>query len=292
MNLALGFFDGVHLGHQAVIKAAVEHGKTTVVTFIDHPFCYLYNLKPKYILSRQQRREHIKALGADMVELDFANVAQLNAGQYLDFLQQEFSPNAIFTGHNHTFGKDKAGAEFLRAHFENYFEIAPVTLNNEIISSTKIRTALTQGDIEAANAMLGYNFAIEGEVIEGQKLGRQLGFATANVIYPDELIEIPYGVYEAKVAKYKAAANFGVRPTVNDAGQKPSRALNGLAPATPPTNALCALLEIHILDFNKDLYGQTINIEFLKMLRPERKFGSLDELKAQIQKDISLITSP
>ncbi len=267
MNLALGFFDGVHLGHQAVIRAAVERGPATVVTFKDHPFCYLYNLTPKYILSRQQRREHIEALGANVVELDFAAMSKMSAAQYLDFLRKGFSPSAIFTGYNHTFGADKAGtSQFLRANFENYFEVAPVELNGEIISSTKIRKALTGGDVGIANAMLGYNFSVSGTVIEGQKLGRELGFPTVNLAYPQDLIELPYGVYAAKVGSKKAVANFGVRPTVENAGQK--------------------LLEVHILDFKDDIYGQPITIEFLSMLRSEQKFGSLEALKNQITLDI------
>jgi riboflavin kinase/FMN adenylyltransferase len=272
LSLALGFFDGVHLGHQAVIKGAVEYGNAAVVTFKDHPCCHIWGVCPKYILTREERKRRIKSLGADEIyELDFAEVAHMSAAEYLDFLRKEFNPAAIFTGYNHTFGKDKTGSpEFLRSHFENYFEVASVKFNNTVISSTEIRTALTNGEIEKANAMLGYSFAISGEVVEGQKLGRQLGFPTANLVYPPELIELPYGAYSVKVGDNKGVANFGIKPTIN---HRPST-IN---------------LEVHILDFERDIYGQTINVEFLKMLRPEKKFSSLEELKSQIAEDIKEI---
>jgi riboflavin kinase/FMN adenylyltransferase len=258
--MALGFFDGVHLGHQAVLRDA-----DAAVTFIDHPCCHIWGVCPKYILTCEERKRRIKAFGAEVIELDFADVANMSAGEYLEFLREKFNPTAIFTGYNHTFGTDKAGPEFLRTHFENYFEIPGVEVNGQVVSSTAIRTSLSEGDIQGANAMLGYNFSITGEVVEGQKLGRKLGFPTANLVYPPELIELPYGVYVVKIGEYKGVANFGIRPTV--AGTQP-------------------LLEIHILDFEDDLYGQTITVEFLKMLRPERRFNSLEELKAQIQQDI------
>lgn len=271
MSLALGFFDGVHLGHQAVIKNAVDYAhenelKSAVVTFVDHPCCYLWGVCPKYILMREDRLARLKMLGAQIIELDFKDVAHMTASEYLDFLQNKFAPAAIFTGFNHTFGTDKAGTEFLRENFVNYFEVPPVMLNDEIISSTEIRTALSTGQIEKANQMLGYNFFIRGMVVEGSKLGRELGFKTANVHYPSELIDLPFGVYEVKFGSHKAVANFGTRPTIGGTG---------------------VLLEVHILNFDRDIYAEEICVEFLRMLRPERKFDSLDELKKQIKKDIA-----
>lgn len=282
LALALGYFDGVHLGHQKVIKSAVDYAqnngkKSAVITFKDHPCCYFYGVCPKYILSRKQREEEIAKLGVDFLyELDFnETLAGLSAEEYLkNILIKYFSPAAISTGFNHHFGARKSGdAEFLRQHQDRfkYFEIPPQKINNEIISSTAIRNYLNKGEIAKANEMLGKNFSISGKVIEGQKLGRKLGFRTANLIYPAEIVDIPFGVYEVQTTYGKGITNFGIRPTVSSTKK--------------------AVLETHILDFDKDIYGKTIKVEFLRMLRKEQKFNSLDELKRQITIDINRIQS-
>ena len=282
LALALGYFDGVHLGHQKVIKSAVDYAqnngkKSAVITFKDHPCCYFYGVCPKYILSRKQREQEIAKLGVDFLyELDFnETLAGLSAEEYLkNILIKYFSPAAISTGFNHHFGARKSGdAEFLRQHQDRfkYFEIPPQKINNEIISSTAIRNYLNKGEIAKANEMLGKNFSISGKVIEGQKLGRKLGFRTANLIYPVEIVDIPFGVYEVQTTYGKGITNFGIRPTVSSTKK--------------------AVLETHILDFDKDIYGKTIKVEFLRMLRKEQKFNSLDELKRQITIDINRIQS-
>ena len=144
-------------------------------------------------------------------------------------------------------------------------------LNGETISSTAIRNLLADGNIAKANLMLGYNFSIEGTVIKGQQLGRKIGFRTANITYPPELITVPFGAYSVKVILqgqvYNGVTNIGIRPTVS-------------------TSNRCSV-ETHIIDFNKDIYGEKIRVEFINMLRPEKKFNSLDELKKQIKYDIS-----
>lgn len=282
LALALGYFDGVHLGHQKVIKSAVDYAqnngkKSAVITFKDHPCCYFYGVCPKYILSRKQREEEIAKLGVDFLyELDFnETLAGLSAEEYLkNILIKYFSPAAISTGFNHHFGARKSGdAEFLRQHQDRfkYFEIPPQKINNEIISSTAIRNYLNKGEIAKANEMLGKNFSISGKVIEGQKLGRKLGFRTANLIYPAEIVDIPFGVYEVQTTYGKGITNFGIRPTVSSTKK--------------------AVLETHILNFDRDIYDEEIKIEFLRMLRKEQKFNSLDELKRQITIDINRIQS-
>ena len=281
LSLALGYFDGVHQGHQAVINNAVEFAKqhntkSAVITFKDHPYCYFRGVCPKYLLTRKGREEKIEQLGVDyLYELDFESISGLLAEEYLrDVLIKYFTPSAISTGYNHNFGYKKSGnVKFLAAHAAKfgyqYFELPPQKLNNEVINSTEIRKLLSQGKIEKANKMLGYNFGITGEVIKGQQIGRTIGFRTANLIYPPELIDLPFGVYETAVRYagkiYRGIANFGVRPTVNGKG---------------------ALLEVHLLEFDKDIYGENITVEFIKMIRKEKKFASLDELKKQITKDI------
>lgn len=282
LSIALGYFDGVHLGHRAVINSAVNFAKennlkSAVITFKDHPCCFFYGVCPKYILTREQRREKLASSGIDyLYELDFdEKLSSLSAQEYLEnILVKYFTPKSISTGFNHHFGAQKSGTpEFLRNNSKKYgyeyFEIPPQKIDGEIISSTAIRNYLQNGQIEKANKMLKDNFAITGIVVEGQKLGRKLGFKTANLIYPPELIELPFGVYETNTQYGKGITNFGIRPTVSST-QKP-------------------VAETHILNFAKDIYGEKINVEFVRMLRKEQKFNSVDELKQQIAKDISMI---
>ncbi len=286
LSLALGYFDGVHNGHQNVIRSAVEFArqngnKSAVITFKDHPCCFFRGVCPKYILTRADRLKHIEALGIDYVYiLDFdARLCMLSAEDYLkNILIDNFSPKSISTGFNHYFGSKKSGGVDLLTKMQNiygyeYFEIPPQKAGDDTISSTAIREALSKGQIQNANEMLGYNFTIKGEVVKGQQLGRKIGFRTANLVYPCELIDLPFGVYSVNVRYgeliYKGISNFGIRPTVSNSKQ-------------------CSL-ETHILDFDKDIYGEEISVEFLKMIRAERKFASLSELKAQIGEDISNI---
>ena len=280
LSLALGFFDGVHLGHKVVIESAVEfakkHGnKSAVITFSDHPCCYFWGVCPQYILSREAREKKIAQLGVDyLYELDFESIAGLTAQDYLkDILINHFTPVSISTGWNHNFGCKKSGnVKFLHDNSKKYgyeyFELSPEKLDDEIISSTTIRKLLSDGEIERANLMLGSKFSISGEVVKGNQIGRTIGFKTANLIYPPELIELPYGVYSVNTNYGKAIANFGIRPTVKGSQ---------------------ALLEVHILDFEKDIYGENLTVYFNKMIRAEKKFPSLDALKNQIKLDIKTI---
>lgn len=280
LSLALGYFDGVHLGHQAVIRQAVNFAKenntkSAVITFKDHPCCYFYGVCPKYILTRKEREKQIEKLGVDyLYELDFESISGLTADEYLkNILIKYFTPSSISTGYNHNFGYKKSGgvkylAQEARKFDYKYFEMPPQKINCELISSTAIRNLLSKGQIEKANSMLGYKFKISGTIIRGKQIGRTIGFKTANLIYPHELIDLPFGVYSVNTEYGKGIANFGIRPTVNGEG---------------------TLLEVHILDFDEDIYDKNITVEFNKMIRTEKKFPSLDELKNQIQKDIKSI---
>lgn len=284
LSLALGYFDGVHKGHQSVIKRAVEYAKlnskkSAVITFKDHPCCYFWGVCPKYILSREERRAKIENLGVDyLYELDFADVADMSAKDYLEHvIIKYFRPAAITTGFNHNFGLNKSGdTKFLSNMADKYgymyFETPEQKVTGETVSSTKIRELLSDGKIELANDMLGYKFPIEGEVVEGQKLGRKIGFRTANLVYPGELIDLPFGVYSVDVKYggrvYRGITNFGLRPTVSDDNR--------------------CTLETHILDFDEEIYGKSLRIEFNKMIRPEKKFNSIDDLRNQINKDIAI----
>lgn len=280
LSLALGFFDGVHLGHKAVIESAVNFAKnngnkSAVITFSEHPCCYLKNVSPEYITTHQKREDLIKSLGVDyLYELDFKNISNLSAEDYLEnVLIKNFSPASISTGWNHNFGCKKSGdVKFLNDNAKKYgykyFKLPPQKIDNEIISSTSIRKYLSSGQIEKANAMLGYKFFISGQIVRGNQIGRTIGFPTANIVYPMDVVKLPYGVYAVETNYGKGIANYGTRPTVS---------------------GMNTILEVNILDFNRDIYGQNITVEFCKMIRTERKFSSLDALKNQIQLDLKSI---
>ena len=283
LSLAFGFYDGVHLGHQAVIKSAVDFAKenntkSAIITFQDHPCCFFYNVQPKYLIRRHDKIKLLENLGLDYLYfLKFDEyLAMMSASQYLqDVIVKNFAPMAISTGFNHYFGAKKSGdVNFLctmqKEFCYKYFEVSPILFENEPISSTAIRNNLELGNIELVNAMLGYNYFIDEVVVEGEKLGGKLGFKTANLIYPDNLVEPGRGVYKVKVEyngeTFDGVANYGIRPTVSDNNK--------------------AVLEVHILNFDKELYGEEIKVTFLNKIREEQKFNSQDELKLQIEKDI------
>ena len=273
-SLILGFFDGVHQGHQAVILSASSISDDMVlITFKESPAKF-FNKSYEYIFPRKDSINKIKDLGVrEVVELDFSEIADWSAEKYLNFITEKYSPSTIFTGFNHTFGRNKCGnAEFLEKNQTKYgykyFCIQPLKYDGEIISSTRIKRLLKDGVIEDANILLGNNFFLEGTVIKGAQLGRTIGFPTANLCYPEEIIKIPFGVYQARWNGKHALLNWGMKPTVHNTNEP--------------------VVEVHILDFSGDLYGQNIRIEILSKIRDERKFNSLEELKEQIKKDMEL----
>lgn len=283
LSLALGFFDGLHQGHKVVIKNAVNFAKENnsesgIILFSQHPMCLITKGCIKHILTLDEKIDMLKDLEVDNVfVLDFnEKLAQLTATEYLrDILVKHFSPIAITTGFNHTFGHNRQGnSNFLRkfqsVYNYRYFEIPPITCNQVVTSSSSIRNAVTCGNLYLANALLSYNFFVKTEVTEGDKIGRTIGFPTANFSYPESIVEIPTGIYlvEVEVNKetYKGVLNYGYRPTIDD------------------KNKLIA--EVHILNFNEDIYGQPIKVSFITKIRNEIKFDSIEQLKAQIIKDI------
>lgn len=287
LSLAFGFFDGMHLGHQAVIKSAVDYGreynvKTAIITFQEHPCCYFYDVQPKYLMTKSDKVDFFEKSGVDYLYfLKFDEyLAMMDASEYLkDVIIKNFEPMAITTGFNHYFGAKKSGDVKLLCTMQKefcyqYFEIPPVLYKEEVISSTRIREDLAIGNIEAVNSMLGYEYFLEGMVLEGQKLGRELGFKTANLVYPEDLVQVGRGVYKVNVEyqgeNFAGIANYGFRPTVGEYS-KP-------------------ILEIHILNFEKDIYNEKIRITFSNKIRDEKKFNSLDELKLQIQQDINSVS--
>ena len=279
LSLALGFFDGVHLGHQAVINCAVDFArenncKSAVVTFKEHPYCYFKGVSPKYILTLEDKYKYIEELGVDyLIELDFAKVCAMTPMQYLEeVLVKYFSPRAISTGFNHKFGVDKSGNVMFLSDCQEkfdyiYFATPPQSIYGDVISSTAIRQFIKSGSVFMADTMLGRKFAVSGTVIKGKELGATIGYPTANIIYPLDIVEPPHGVYEVEVnigdtQTYKGLANFGVSPTVSNSG-------------------ICTL-ETYILNFKGNLYDSDIKVSFGRFIRPEIKFSNLDELKTQI----------
>lgn len=284
LSLALGFFDGVHLGHQAVINCAVDFAKennckSAVVTFKEHPYCYFKGASPKYILTLEDKYKYIADLGVDyLIELDFAQVCKMTPMQYLeDILVKYFSPRAISTGFNHKFGVDKTGNVMFLSDCQEkfdyiYFATPPQSIYGDMISSTAIRQFIKSGSVFMADTMLGRKFAVSGTVIKGKELGATIGYPTANIIYPLDIVEPPHGVYEVEVnigessKVYKGLANFGIAPTVSNSG-------------------ICTL-ETYILNFKGNLYDTDIKVSFGRFIRPEIKFSNLDELKTQIDLDL------
>lgn len=266
-GLILGFFDGVHLAHQEVIKSAVEFSSCPILVTLKN-----FNKSKELILERKDSYSKIKSLGVKkIVELDFSQISGMPAEEFLDFLKKEYNPISVSTGFNYTFGKNRCGStETLEKYQEKYaykyFCIPPLKYKNDIISSTLIKQKLVEGDIHLSNELLGSNFVLSGVVKKGAQIGRTIGFPTANIDYPKNIVKIPYGVYYVKIGNKRGIMNWGMKPTVH--------------------NTLNPVAETHIFDFDGDLYGQNIKIELLNHIRGEIKFNNLDELQQQIKKDI------
>ncbi len=283
----LGFFDGLHQGHKVVIKKGTEwaeanNTKTALITFNNAPAVYLKNKKPKYILTEEEKYSKLEKLGIDyLFILNFdEKFSQINASEYLKNLVEKLSPKAIITGENHFFGFNRSGnSDYLNLmkneYNYEYFAIPSIQFQNKTVSSSKIREYLENGDIQNANLLLGYRFYIKGIVQKGHQLGQKIGFRTANLKYPENIVKIPTGVYAVEVEidnkKYIGIANYGSNPTVSDKGEK--------------------LLEVHIINFNENIYNKNIKVNFLDKIRDEKKFQSLTELKEQIAKDIKCLES-
>ena len=283
--LAIGVFDGVHLGHQAVISSAARHAETAggtavVVTFDPHPAKILRPQEsPRLLTATPHKIALIRALGVShLLVLKFDR--ELASTSPADFVRQLVGAarplREICVGQEWSFGKNRAGNLALLKELGAQMNftvvgVEPVTSSGTIVSSTAIRKAVESGDFETAKRMLGRDYTILGTVEEGKHLGRSLGFPTANLSAHSEQFP-PNGVYAAegilKGEKVRGVVNLGVRPTINDGA--PQR-----------------VLEFHLFDFNRDLYGEDIELRFLSFLRPERKFESLAALREQIARDVA-----
>jgi len=282
--LAIGVFDGVHLGHQAVISTSARHaskvgGTAVVVTFDPHPVKVLRpNHAPHLLTATQHKIALIRDLGvAHLLVLHFDHAfAATSPEDFVNQLVENSRPlREICVGHEWSFGKGRAGnLELLKklgaTHGFNVIGVEAVKVNGEVVSSTAIRQAIEAGNLVKATQMLGREYTILGTVVRGEQLGRKLGFPTANLSAHSEQFP-PNGVYviEARLAGtlYRGVANLGFRPTV--AGEKSER-----------------LLELHLFDLDREIYGEEIEVRFVRYLRPEKKFANVEELKAQIAADV------
>ena len=277
LHLALGVFDGVHVGHQAVIKravdaAAIDEGKSFVVTFSPHPIRVIAPEKaPASLLATlDEKAAVLKALGVDgllVIHFDMA-FASMAAEEFVRKLCAG-NVRTIAVGEDWRFGSNRSGdvAMLHRMGGELGFQleaVPPVMWDGERISSTRIRQAIRDGNFTAAGEMLGRPYELSGIVIEGRKLGREIGFPTANLRLGERQLPAD-GVWAVRVkGQWDGVANLGMSPTVNGSER---------------------LLEVHLFDFSGDLYGKELRVSFGKFLRPERKFGSVEELREQIGRD-------
>jgi riboflavin kinase/FMN adenylyltransferase len=266
-HVAIGTFDGVHRGHQAVIDEA-----DTVLTFEPHPLEILHPAAlPKLIMPFEVKRDVIEGLGvSELVVIPFdREFASLPPEGFIDqVLLERLGARKVSVGENFRFGaKAKGDPEMLAEREEFETRVVPlVEVAGETVSSTRIRALIAAGEVEMAMRCLGAPFMIEGTVVRGDRRGRELGFPTANIV-PDDRLAIPgHGVYAAFANGVPAAVNVGVRPTF-DTGR-------GL------------LIETYLIDREVDLYGSTLRVAFVERLRGERRFPSVEELIAQMRIDV------
>ena len=281
--IATGFFDGVHLGHRQVlgtlVSCARESGQEAVVlTFSQHPRTVLQQdaMNLRLLNSLDEKRALLESAGIDRVEvLDFTKAfAGMDTESYLQFLRNRFDATSVVLGYDNRIGSDQLMPQDITAIAERCgvrTVIAPPVDSPDggHISSTRIRRTLEAGDVQAAEAMLGYRYSLRGAVVAGNRIGRTLGYPTANMQLYEPLKMIPAaGAYLVDVdvvgRKLSGMCNVGMRPTVGGSS---------------------LTIETNIFDFSEDIYGLPLEIKFARRLRAERKFNSLDDLKAQLRAD-------
>ncbi len=282
--VALGFFDGVHIAHQKIIKAAVDYASEydlvpVALTFDKSPLEILRPGAASYLTQNEEKAHLIEAIGAraEFLRTD-EQLLNMSAEEFiLEILIKKYNVKYAVCGYNYRFGKGGTGdVELLKRFGAKYGfktqSIPAIMSGAESVSSSRIRTLLKEGNITAANHLLGRNFCILGKVHHGKHLGRTLGFPTANVFPDNSCARLKNGVYKTQISIdgiiYKAITNAGINPTVG--GER-------------------LRTETYIPAFEGNLYGKEIEIEFIDFLRPEIKFKSINELKNQIQNDIENI---
>ena len=281
--IALGYFDGVHRGHQALMQRAVQRaheigGISAVFTFDAHPASVISGVPTPLLTAESYRREEIRALGG-VDEVIFGHFAELQSMDWRafihDFLIGQFNAGYIISGRNNRFGYRGLGtsagmAEECAKVGVGYDCVDDVMIDGVLVSSTYIRGLIAVGDMERATRYLGHPYTITGVVQHGRQVGRRIGVPTLNLPLPENMALPPYGVYATRVLvdgqSYIAATNIGAKPTFVDGG----------APTIEP----------HLLDFSGDLYGKRIHVELHKFLRPEMAFENADALREAIAENI------
>ncbi len=280
--MALGFFDGVHRGHQSILRGAAEYAAQKgftpcALTFLNQPRAFLKSLPQELIISKENRQAHIKACGIEnvyMIPFDEATAHMAPEDFVKDILVGRYGCAAVFCGENFTFGAmGRGNGELLkslggRLGFETV--VCPLLPDGDgTVSSSRVRRLLTEGRVEDASRLLGYDYYIEGEVVHGRGVGTEMGVPTCNLELGRDLLTPKNGVYAAKTEvdgrEYLCALNIGRRPTF-DLSE--------------------VVAECNVLDFRGDLYGKNLKVRLLGYIRPEKAFSSPEELKNQIERDI------
>ena len=283
--VALGMFDGVHVGHASVIRRAVEiskeiDGTPIVLTFSNHPLSVIApENAPLAVGNKFLRREIFESIGVKvLIEIPFTKeFSRKSPEEFLEMLSERIAPVYVVTGPNYTFGRfGRGNGRMLIREGENYgfkAEICPaVTVGKKTVSSTKIRALIAEGDLGAVNELLGRNFTYTSQVMHGDKRGRKLGFPTANLEIDDRHAMLPNGAYVVRVKVgdkiFNGIANIGDNPTFKVAKRR---------------------LEVFIDNFSGDIYGENISVGFIEKIRDEKTFDSVDELKMQLRADLDFM---
>lgn len=291
--VTIGTFDGVHKGHQQIIQLMLDeakevNGETVIITFHPHPRQVIAMRQTELFLlnSLQEKISLLEKYGIDhLVITPFTEEFSLQAAEdYIEkFLVKRFRPHTIIIGHDHRFGKSRSGDFALLEEKAKWYgyevkEIPGFMLEDNTISSTIIRQALQKGNIDTANEYLGYPYFFSGTVVEGNKLGRTIGYPTANLLVSEEKKLIPgNGVY---------AVEISIQPSNNTTSLQPEK-LSGMMNigVRPTVEGVNRMIEVNIFDFDKEIYGEVLTIHIKKRLRNEQKFNGLEELKEQLAKD-------
>ncbi|NVO01083.1 MAG: bifunctional riboflavin kinase/FAD synthetase [Bacteroidetes bacterium] len=280
----MGFFDGIHIGHQEVIKNLIQNAKecggtSVLITFFPHPRIVLFPEQSdlKLISTQEEKFQILEILGIDyVIEIPFTKeFSKLSAAEFVkQYLVDKIKTKKFIIGYDHRFGNNQEGNSHNLADLGKLYnfeveEIPAKNISEIAVSSTKVRKALEIGNIKLANCYLGYNYSIKGTVIEGNRLGRTIGYPTANLSINNKYKLIPgNGVYAVLVEWnkkiYKGMLNIGTRPTLN---------LTGIS------------IEVNIFDFDADIYNEVISISLIDRIRDEQKFNGLEELKLQLSQD-------
>lgn len=281
--VALGFFDGLHLGHIAVVQRALLRREVSSVVFTFNDKTALPKFREKKgncIITYEQKAELFEEAGADFLYApDFGEIKDFSAREFVEkILKDRLCAAYVVCGYDFRFGRGGEGNPDILSALCHEHGIAcevvpPVRIGGEIVSSTEIRRLIRLGEIEKANRLLGYELSYELPVVKGNEIGRTIGFPTINQKIPDYMVSPKNGVYKSWTTvdgkTYRSITNIGVKPTVTDRGE--------------------VVTETHIIGFHGDLYGKTVKISLRGYLRGERKFESLSALKAQLSYDKSVV---